>query len=127
MKARSHGLSILVVAALMVTCLWTAPAEAGLGLGVHYLRNLGDISNDDAVDLKQDSFSLLASFKNKAGMLNLNGQIEYISTISGRGTKCGSRPSGLCSDKRSTAARESGSAIRTGTGSGTRSMRFVRA
>ena len=87
MKARSHGLSILVVAALMVTCLWAAPAEAGIGLGVHYLRNLGDISEDDDIDLSQDSFSLLASFKNKAGMLNLDGQVEYIFDYIGTGNE----------------------------------------
>jgi hypothetical protein len=87
MKARSHGLSILVAAALLATCLGAAPADAGLGAGVHYLRNLGDISDDEDIDLSQDSFSLIASFKSRAGMLNLDGQVEYIFDHIGTGNE----------------------------------------
>ena len=55
MKIRTYGLSILVAAAVAVFCVGTADAGS-FGAGIHYLRTLGDISEDDAIDLKQDSF-----------------------------------------------------------------------
>lgn len=61
----------------LVTFCGTARA-ASLGAGIHYLRTLGDITDDGNIDLNQDSFSLLASIKNNMGLIKLDGQVEYI-------------------------------------------------
>ena len=85
MNARASSLSALVAIALFVSVVGTAHAERSLGLGVHYLRNLGDISDDGAVDLNQNSASLIGSIKSDLGPLKLDGQVEYIFDYIGTG------------------------------------------
>jgi len=85
MNARSVGTSILMAIALFVSFAGTAHAGHSLGVGVHYLRNLGDITDDGAVDLNQNSASLLGSFKSGAGPLKVDGQVEYIFDYIGTG------------------------------------------
>ncbi|HET9951400.1 MAG TPA: hypothetical protein VFS09_06355, partial [Candidatus Eisenbacteria bacterium] len=57
------------------------------GIGIHYLRNLGDISEAEGVDLNQNSTSLLGSLKMDAGPLKAEGQVEYIFDYIGTGNE----------------------------------------
>lgn len=77
----------LLVATMLVGTGSNASAESQqwLGGGIHYLRNLGDISDDGNVDLNQNSFSLLASGKRDFGLLAFDGQLEYIFDYIGTG------------------------------------------
>jgi hypothetical protein len=87
MKTRAYGLSILIAAAATLFCVGTADAGRSLGAGIHYLRNLGDITDDDAIDLNQDSFSLLASMKNGRGILTIDTEVEYVFDYIGTGNE----------------------------------------
>ena len=87
MNARSHGFSALIAAALFFSGIGTAHADLLLGGGIHYLRTLGDITDDGAIDLNQDSFSLLASGMSDMGMLKIDGQVEYIFDYLGTGNE----------------------------------------
>jgi len=78
MNARALRLSALIAAALLVSAVGTARAGRTIGGGIHYLRNLGDITNSGTVSLDQNSYSVLASIKNDLGMLKIDGQVEYI-------------------------------------------------
>ena len=69
---------VLAVVIGLVTVCGTARAGSSIGAGIHYLRTLGDITDDGAIDLNQDSFSLLASYKTSMGLIKLDGQVEYI-------------------------------------------------
>lgn len=79
-----------LIATLLMTLLVAgrpapAHAEGWIGGGIHYLRNLGDITADGAVDLEQNSFSIIASGKNDFGPLKLDGQLEYVFDFVGTG------------------------------------------
>lgn len=87
MNARSIVASILIAIALSVPFAGTAHAERSFGVGIHYLRNLGDISDDEGLDLNQNSASLLGSFKVGAGPLKVDGQVEYIFDYIGTGNE----------------------------------------
>lgn len=76
MNSNVRWMSVLAVVLALVS--FSGSAQAGLGVGLHYLRTLGDITDDGAVDLNQDSFSLLASYKTPMGPIKLDGQVEYI-------------------------------------------------
>lgn len=78
MNAYSRWISAVVVLMGLVTVGGTARAGSSIGGGLHYLRTLGDITNDGAFDLNQDSFSLLGSFQTDMGPLKLDGQVEYV-------------------------------------------------
>jgi hypothetical protein len=78
MNARALTLPVLIAAALLVSAAGPARAGRTIGGGIHYLRNLGDITNSGTIDLDQNSYSLLASIKNDMGMLKVDGQVEYI-------------------------------------------------
>ena len=85
MNARSCGFSVLIAVALSLSGIGTAHAEAWLGGGIHYLRTLGDITDDGAIDLNQNSFSLLGSGMSDLGLLKIEGQVEYIFDYVGTG------------------------------------------
>lgn len=78
MNACSRWMSAVVVSIALVTVGGTAWAGSSIGGGIHYLRTLGDITNDGDIDLNQDSFSLLASLQTDMGVIKLDGQVEYI-------------------------------------------------
>lgn len=78
MRARNCALVLVVWLIAMSAHVETARADRWLGGGIHYLRNLGDISGDDTLDLSQDSISILISAKNDFGLIKLDGQLEYI-------------------------------------------------
>ena len=85
MTSRACRLSVLVAAALLVVSAELAHAQRSLGVGIHYLRNLGNITNDGTIDLNQDSFSLLVSTKRDLGLLKFDGQVEYVFDYLGTG------------------------------------------
>ena len=87
MNARSCGFSVLIAVALCLSGFGTAHAEVWLGGGIHYLRTLGDITDDGTIDLNQNSFSLLASGMNDLGLLKIEGQVEYIFDYVGTGNE----------------------------------------
>ena len=78
MNRYARWMSVLAVVIGMVTVCGTAQAGSSIGGGIHYLRTLGDITDDGAIDLNQDSFSLLASIKSNMGLITLDGQVEYV-------------------------------------------------
>jgi hypothetical protein len=72
--------SILVIAFVAVaTASWAPNANAGfnLGAGVHYLRAMGDIDTNDP-DLSKDSFGIVGSAQLDAGLITIEGNLEYI-------------------------------------------------
>jgi hypothetical protein len=72
---------LMIIAATSTTA---TIANAGLGVGLHYLRNLGDIDEDESLDLSKDSYGLIGSFKNNsAGLLSFEAQVEYIFDYAG--------------------------------------------
>ena len=85
MNARSFGMLFLMAIILTAPFASTAHAGHSLGVGIHYLRNLGDITDDGAVDLNQNSASLIGSYKTGAGPLKVDGQVEYIFDYIGTG------------------------------------------
>ena len=75
----------LVITALISTMV-TVPSMAlggSLGAGLHYLRNLGDIDNDESLDLSKDSFGLIGSYQFGAAMMTLEAHGEYIFNYAG--------------------------------------------
>lgn len=76
-----------VIVLLMGTTLMTGAANAGgsLGGGLHYLRNLGDITDDGAIDLNQNSIGLIGSYQYDIRMFKLEGNVEYIFDYVGTG------------------------------------------
>ncbi len=60
-------------------------ARAGLGVGVHYLHNLGDLQANGVEDFSQNSFGLLGSLQFGAGLIKFEGDVEYIFDYVGSG------------------------------------------
>jgi len=56
----------------------SAQAQLRLGGGIHYMRNLGDITDDGNIDLSQNSVSIVGSALFDLGLVSLDGQVEYI-------------------------------------------------
>ena len=69
---------LLIVAAASTTATLANAAGTSIGGGLHYLRNLGEIDEDESLDLSKDSFGLIGSVKNNMGLLSIEGQVEYI-------------------------------------------------
>jgi hypothetical protein len=70
----------LIPGVLALTLIgWSATSYAGgsIGGGIHYLRNLGDISTS-TVNLDQNSFSLIGSYQHGLALLKVEGNLEYI-------------------------------------------------
>jgi hypothetical protein len=67
----------LLVATGVVATTASVSSAISLGAGVHYLRSLGDIDTDE-LDLSKDSFGLIGSVMGNAGLIKLEGQVEYI-------------------------------------------------
>jgi len=82
---RKYGTSVLVALLLSVLGGGTARADFWLGGGLHYLRTLGDITNDNEFDLNQNSISALASGKGGIWILAVEGQVEYVFDYVGTG------------------------------------------
>jgi len=69
-----------LLSALLLLGVGTSEARAQLsvGGGIHYLRNLGDITNDGQLDLSQNSIAIQASAKRSFGLISIDGQLGYI-------------------------------------------------
>jgi len=85
MKARTLGLSLLAALLLLGVGSTHVLAQVSVGGGIHYLRNLGDITNDGSLDLSQNSIAIQASVKPSFGLLAIDGQLGYIFDYVGTG------------------------------------------
>ena len=70
-----------ITAALLSTSLTTtAFAQHSLGIGVHYLRSLGDFEEAEDLDseIEENNFGILGSYQFDAGLLKLEANGEYV-------------------------------------------------
>jgi hypothetical protein len=70
----------LVLAAAMLTGL-AAPAECGIGAGVHYLKTVGDIKNTPGFD--ENALGLIGSYQYGVSLVRLEGDLEWINNFGG--------------------------------------------
>ena len=82
---RWQGFCVLLVASVLVTWVGAAHAGGKLGGGIHYLRNLGDITDDGAIDLNQNSVALIGSYQHALRMFKIEGDVEYVFDYLGTG------------------------------------------
>jgi hypothetical protein len=82
---RWQGLVVLLMGSTLMA--GTANARGSLGAGLHYLRNLGDITDNGVNDLSQDSFGLIGSYQLDMRMLKIEGNVEYIFDYVGTGNE----------------------------------------
>ena len=78
-------LIVLLVAVIgLATAGASSPSSAGIGVGggVHYLHNVGDI-DANGVNFDKDNFGFLGSIMGGASMFKLEGQVEYIPSYLG--------------------------------------------
>ena len=73
-----HGLCALLILVTLAVSSGNADAQHRIGGGLHYLRNLGDITEDGVSDLSQDSFGLIGSYQYSMRMFKIEGQVEYV-------------------------------------------------
>ena len=69
-------LLILAVLPLLLVASTTTTAEAGLGLGVHYLNTVGDIKDNPEFD--SSAFGFLASYTMGASLIHFEADLEWI-------------------------------------------------
>jgi hypothetical protein len=78
-------LPMALCALLMGVGASTAGAGGGQpGLGLHYLRNLGDIKKNGG-DFNQNSYALVGAYKRDLAMLKVEGTVDYIFDYIGTG------------------------------------------
>ncbi len=77
---RRLALASLVLAAAVLTSL-PRPAEGGIGVGVHYLKTVGDMKNTAGFD--ENSLGLIGSYQHSISMLRLEGDVEWINNYGG--------------------------------------------
>ncbi|HET9326134.1 MAG TPA: hypothetical protein VFQ05_05110 [Candidatus Eisenbacteria bacterium] len=83
MVTRHVIVTLTLCALLMGIGVTTAGAVGGsFGAGLHYLRNLGDIK---AAGFDQNSYSLVGAYKYDAGLLKVEGTVDYIFDYVGTG------------------------------------------
>jgi len=70
--------ALLLVATVMATPAISSAAGMTFGAGLHYLYNMGDIDEAEELDLSKNSFGLIGSLMFNAGLINVEGQVEYI-------------------------------------------------
>ena len=78
MRRRIRSFTLLTSITILVSSAGVAESNPWLGGGIHYLRNLGDITSDGDIDLNQNSVSILGSYKYDLGLIGVDGQVEYI-------------------------------------------------
>ena len=74
------ALASLAVALLALAAI-AAPAAAGLGVGVHYLKTVGDIKDSQGFD--ENALGFIGSFQHGAGMIKLEGDVEWVDDYMG--------------------------------------------
>jgi hypothetical protein len=77
--------SILVLALAAGVGVQGVEAQHRLGGGIHYLRTVDNISDDDSVDLNRNSVSLVVSSLWDFGLIAVDGQVEYMFDYVGTG------------------------------------------
>ena len=79
-----RSLCLLVVSLVLAGAL-AAPAQAAgrFGGGVHYLKTLGDIKDNDEFD--EDALGFLVSYQFDAIVLRVEGDVEWIPDYGGTG------------------------------------------
>lgn len=80
---RLLAIALFAVMAMSMTVTVAGAAGTTLGVGLHYLRNLGDIDEEETLDLSKDSFGIIGSVKNNMGLLSIDGQVEYVFNYAG--------------------------------------------
>ena len=79
-----RSLCLLVVLLVLVGALAAPALAAGrFGGGVHYLKTLGDIKDND--DFDEDALGFLASYQLDLLMLKVEGDVEWILDYGGTG------------------------------------------
>ena len=79
-----RSLCLLVVSLVLPGALAAPALAAGrFGGGVHYLKALGDIKDDDELD--ENAFGFLASYQTNFLMLKVEGDVEWILDYAGTG------------------------------------------
>jgi hypothetical protein len=78
MNMRVGRISLLLALLVAVVGAESVQAQLRVGGGIHYLRNLGDITDDGSVDLSQNSVSIVGSALFDLGLISLDGQLEYV-------------------------------------------------
>jgi hypothetical protein len=77
MKPITKFWSVVVLVLSLAASADIARAGSSIGGGLHYLHNLGDIS-EGGTDFSQESFGILGSFQFGAGLITFEGDVEYI-------------------------------------------------
>jgi len=85
---RRDTIASLAVALAMLALVGLAglagPAAAGsIGAGVHYLKTVGDIKETSGID--ENAFGFIGSYQHGAGMLKLEGDVEWVNDYLGSG------------------------------------------
>jgi hypothetical protein len=83
MMIRRLALSLMMCALLIGVGVSTAGAAGGsFGVGLHYLRNLGDIK---AAGFDQNSYALVGAYKFNATLVTVEGTVDYVFDYVGTG------------------------------------------
>jgi hypothetical protein len=78
---RATVLSVLL-AAFLVGAL-ASPGQCGLGVGIHYLRTLGDINDNE--EWNPDAIGFIGSYQFGLGPVTVEGDLEWIPDYGGTG------------------------------------------
>ena len=73
--------AVAAFAVALATLVLAVPAMASLGVGVHYLKTVGDIKDDDNWD--RNAFGFIGSFQHGTGLLKLEGDVEWVNDYGG--------------------------------------------
>ena len=67
---------MVVIIPLVFLSTGATDAQAGLGLGVHYLKTVGDIKDHPEID--SNAFGFMAGYTFGAGLINFEADVEWI-------------------------------------------------
>jgi len=73
-------LFVALFAALFAATI-AGPAFAlgsNVGVGLHYLHNVGDLKNESLDDLDKNSFGVIGSYQKSPGIFRLEADVEYV-------------------------------------------------
>ena len=78
---RATVLSVLL--AVLLVGVLASPAQCGLGVGIHYLRTLGDINDNE--EWNPDAIGFIGSYQFGLGPLNAEADVEWVLDYGGSG------------------------------------------
>jgi hypothetical protein len=73
--------AVAAFAVVLVSLTLAVPATAGLGVGVHYLKTVGDIK--DSAGWDKNALGFIGSYQHGAGLLKLEGDVEWVNDYGG--------------------------------------------